>query len=914
MKTIKNGVASEKSSKDQITIEDFATIESISNGVPVYSFNNITYVYGESPDFYPGVEMQENNKNPITKMKLKKSWEIKHNYAGAEHEMTVRTPWNDTQPLLPIHLIDGDPDTIWCSWGCLVPDGRPEWIRIDLPVESVISSVSLVCSKNYMGKGLNWGRALPEDIEIRVSRDAWHWETVYHDKIADAVKDVVIAAEKGVKDVFPVLYANKSCGGEAKSTDNNDTADSTDKLRVIFEKPVAAKQVWIVGNNFTTKMQFVDFGFSLCGVEVNDLDGNNLALISRGAGVTVSSTSYGILNDRYTQDTLWGPLQYDLGNKWIRMGVDNGSPLWCYTEHEKGKLEIDKRFDESITEAVRCGLNVILGLDYKGNWIYENPPRKTNWKEARFKELSDLYNDGSALSDSNPEMFEGYLRYVEYMVDHFKDRVTYFEVGNEWNCHYDVDQFLKRIFEPVYAVIKRIAPDARIMFGSTGGFPYPDNETVSCLGKGSYIEAGKFIAAGRTMLTANGINEKDLTVSVESRSEARVGIVLRFKNNINFLLAVYDRQGGAVYFNEVVNGTSFPELNIAVISGAESLDVKKIDPLGADVRLTAVVKGSTVTLDVTDGVNTGSASHEIRNISEGGSAGIMHCPWISQTLLLEGEFRNFTVKDMSGNTLFNDNFSDPSVKESKWSIHWNKWRDDNKLLVGPRVDAIGIHGGLPDKNCMDYIRAFKTDCEKMGFRGKYFATEIYAGSIYPPGPIEGNNIRYSEYQMAKDLTQSLILYSSLDMEAGPCHPHFTAFPHPQSLCRVTWPVQTINPCQPTPAYYTWRNVATALDDFYGAEFPVSFSDDCDIRHATFMSGDKKQLIVALWVAAELADTLTEKKTDVIITEKKVMQAYVIDIFNGTEQELNLTEADNDTIIKEMIIKDYPLLIRLSIKN
>ena len=65
-----------------------------------------------------------------------------------------RTPWNDSQPMLPIHLIDGDPDTAWCSYGSEVPDSRPEWIRIDLPAESTVSAVILECSQNFGGAKL----------------------------------------------------------------------------------------------------------------------------------------------------------------------------------------------------------------------------------------------------------------------------------------------------------------------------------------------------------------------------------------------------------------------------------------------------------------------------------------------------------------------------------------------------------------------------------------------------------------------------------------------------------------------------------------------------------------------------------------------------------------------------------------
>ena len=38
------------------SIEDYATIESMCDGVPVYSFSNICYVYGISPDLLPEAE------------------------------------------------------------------------------------------------------------------------------------------------------------------------------------------------------------------------------------------------------------------------------------------------------------------------------------------------------------------------------------------------------------------------------------------------------------------------------------------------------------------------------------------------------------------------------------------------------------------------------------------------------------------------------------------------------------------------------------------------------------------------------------------------------------------------------------------------------------------------------------------
>ena len=55
------------------SITDYATVEGMCGGVPIYSFNHLIYVYGQSPDFYPGAAIQENNRNPVSKLKLKKT-------------------------------------------------------------------------------------------------------------------------------------------------------------------------------------------------------------------------------------------------------------------------------------------------------------------------------------------------------------------------------------------------------------------------------------------------------------------------------------------------------------------------------------------------------------------------------------------------------------------------------------------------------------------------------------------------------------------------------------------------------------------------------------------------------------------------------------------------------------------------
>ena len=316
-----------KSNSGAPNFEEYATIEAECDGVPVYSLGNITYIYGVSPDPIPGAVMQKGNGNPWVKIKPKKSWEIKSNYFGAyPAQPSVRTAWNDSAPMLPIHLIDGDIDTAWCSYGGQVPDIRPEWIRIDLPRESMVSAVALVCSKRFAlgnatgyilstskyerGKLTDWqgfhrwgGRSLPRQLKVQVSRDAWHWETVYQ---------------------------NDHWEGDEKASN------------VISFNPSMAKQVLITGQDFPHLLdKYVGYAFSIGEVEVRNSQNENLALVSKGAGVTVSSTSYLMDHDRLTQQLCFAPVLYDLGLKWVNITADEGLQCWNNVERVKGELKVD---------------------------------------------------------------------------------------------------------------------------------------------------------------------------------------------------------------------------------------------------------------------------------------------------------------------------------------------------------------------------------------------------------------------------------------------------------------------------------------------------------------------------------------------------------------------------------------------
>lgn len=843
--------------KGEPAIEDYATIEAYigPEETPVYAFG-YTFVYGVGPDLQPGAALQEGNTKPVVKFKPKKSWEIQHNFCGSTPAREPKTMWNDDQPMLPVHLIDGDPETAWSSRGGTVPDRQPEWIRIDLPAESVVSAVALVCSKvgPSINGGLKVGKALPGDVTIKLSRDARQWEAVYQ---------------------------NKTFSGP----DSGPT--------VIKFDPRPAKQIWILSENLPAKVGFWGHSFSIGEVEVHDPQGNNLALLARGAGVQVSSTHYGYGMDRFTQDLLW-PIQYDLGFKWLRVGYDMGTYLWSYVEREKGKLEIDRRSDECITEAVNAGMNVILCLD-KGNWLYHDPPRKVDWKKARTREMMETYYDHQGWPTQSEKLLQGYLKYVEYMVRHFKGRVAYYEICNEWQG-IGLENYMKLVKATIPA-IKKADPNARVMLGSTGGFDR--GSILACLGKEPAINVlgGKLIADGAIVAIAKGLKEQDVTVSVDAQADTEAGIALRLKDGRNYLLANYAPQSNSIYFHEVVDGNWGGMHAQATAKG-----------LGPNLHLVAKIQGSTATLTVSDGTKTVTTSHTVQSFKDAGAAGVFHNVGARQA------FDNFQVTGAQGQTILADQFQQPDGKAAGWEIAFPMGgRMMFEKGLGPQLDAIGWHPFYqtdPDSpDFRNYKRAFeefKKDCAELGFKGQYAATEWTWAAPYPgaaPWCSEMQKAKYSAQLMTAHCGMDIISLYNETFQTG-------RIDWDCNLVRNAFSVDPISPAQPQPVYYVFRNISTVVDGFKGAEFPVLFSGEKQFDRYTFKR-DGGELMFAAWIPGKTKDGIVESRSDVTLPGLEAKRATVYDIFNGTEQELNFTCEDGVTSLKGMLIKDYPTFVRLA---
>jgi hypothetical protein len=310
-------------------------------------------------------------------------------------------------------------------------------------------------------------------------------------------------------------------------------------------------------------------------------------------------------------------------------------------------------------------------------------------------------------------------------------------------------------------------------------------------------------------------------------------------------------------------------------------------------------------LTISDGKASTSTTYTLQHINDPGMVGLVQ-------RVAEGPqlFGNFLALDAQGKTLAKDEFigADGTVPAG-WK-YVTGGPDPIKPGYASRIDAIGWHPvDEPNAAYFAAAREFQRQCQLLGFEGRFFATEIYSASMYPPTPPMWGYVSGSETQMAKYFVKSLVGHSGVGMEAGPCHPHFTAFAHPQALCQTTWGMQTLHPCRPTMTYYMWRTLATALDDFQPRNFPVRFSAEKGLAFFTFQRGDER--MVGVWMDGPEKDGMAQTKLNLTFPEVRATKATVVDIMNGTEQELNFSSDSGDTVLKGMLIKDYPVLITIS---
>jgi hypothetical protein len=141
-------------------------------------------------------------------------------------------------------------------------------------------------------------------------------------------------------------------------------------------------------------------------------------------------------------------LIHDAGISFLRDDI-----RWSQVEQTKNDYSMPEEYDHLVDEARRNGIQPLLILCY-GNKFYDK-----------------------GLYPTSPEAVEGFTRFAEYVVRHFKNRVRYYEVWNEWNVGTGLTDDIfygdpvpyVALLKKVYERLKPGHPDITIIGGVISG-------------------------------------------------------------------------------------------------------------------------------------------------------------------------------------------------------------------------------------------------------------------------------------------------------------------------------------------------------------------------------------------------------------------------------------------------------------
>ena len=195
-----------------------------------------------------------------------------------------------------------------------------------------------------------------------------------------------------------------------------------------------------------------------------------------------------------------------------------------------------------------------------------------------------------------------------------------------------------------------------------------------------------------------------------------------------------------------------------------------------------------------------------------------------------------------------------------------------------------------------------------GFQGEYWGHDVDWGVIGDPN---GNPLwtSHTEAQSAKYYARVTVMQLGLDVGVG---------------LEDVWPHRPV-------IYATMRNLNTVMDQaspispecFFphgpttvrcrGRRSAISLAVEIESAATNITSygfslpnGDR---LLAVWNDDAAVDDDPGVEATLIFPDLSASEVVGIDVFNGFEQEL-ITEADGNLVIRNLLVKDYPLILRL----
>ena len=170
----------------------------------------------------------------------------------------------------------------------------------------------------------------------------------------------------------------------------------------------------------------------------------------------------------------WWTRMADAGAKWIRIGqYENSSDLtsWDWIEQKRGVYAATPGLDDYVNWLVDNGINIQVQLLY-GNPMYTSPAGKL--PDSITPEPGSFHNDDRSLYSvfwppTTPTQIAAFIKYVQWMVRHFRGRIHYWALWNEedigyWNPWGNPEQY-GRLLKAFVPAVHEADPNAKVIYG-----------------------------------------------------------------------------------------------------------------------------------------------------------------------------------------------------------------------------------------------------------------------------------------------------------------------------------------------------------------------------------------------------------------------------------------------------------------
>jgi parallel beta-helix repeat protein len=240
----------------------------------------------------------------------------------------------------------------------------------------------------------------------------------------------------------------------------------------------------------------------------------------------------------------------------------------------------------------------------------------------------------------------------------------------------------------------------------------------------------------------------------------------------------------------------------------------------------------------------------------------------------------------------------PLHEQSTSDYFWPIIRSDDLM---PLVDVVSWHGMYNTSPEYDLFREYyygypsmveeiRQTAQSHGFTGEFVSDELSWRDRATPEPLD---LYSTEIESAKYYARGILMHLGLGVAVS----QFYAVPAPDE--------------HPQLALRTIRNLSTVMAGAVPIDLTVSVESEAEDIVTYGFSLSNGDLLIALWADGVATDVDLGSEATVIVSGITAETTTVTDVVYGFEKEL-ITDADGgNLVIRDLLVKDSPFVLRLS---